>query len=195
MGTDIDFCLVVGGFNSSNTTHLIEIPQGIGIPTYHIDCAARIGGSSASSGKLANVIQHKPLSTKPEVAMMDEGLDIVESFIPEGPITIAVTSGASTPDSSVGACLERILALRGLSSALAEEVAPSPTEAPPTEGSVESTTPTATTATEVPLFEVAAVLPAALTDTDSTPVVANSGEERKIIVSCSVGTTWYRYQR
>lgn len=109
---DVDLCLVVGGFNSSNTGHLIEIPQELGVRTYHVDCAQRIGGVSPDGA--VNAIQHKPLATPPAEAMLDQGLEITDGFLPEGPVTIAVTAGASTPDSSIGQCLEKILAIRGL---------------------------------------------------------------------------------
>lgn len=109
----VDLGLVVGGFNSSNTLHLIEIPEQLGVKTYHIDCAARVGGAGADG--LVNVIQHKPLSTSTSEAMLDQGLEVTEGFLPDGPIVIGVTAGASTPDSSVGECLTRILEIRGLS--------------------------------------------------------------------------------
>jgi len=105
----VDLCLIVGGFNSSNTSHLIEIPEELGVPSFHIDCAARIGGQKAT-----NVIQHKPLATSPADAMLDRGLAVTEGFLPDGPLVIAVTAGASTPDGSIGACLKRLLAIRGI---------------------------------------------------------------------------------
>jgi len=108
---NVDLVLVVGGFNSSNTTHLLEIPQDLGVPGYHVDCSERVSGSSEDA---ANVIQHKPLATPPSEAMMEKGLEITENFLPDGPVTIGVTSGASTPDSLVEACLLRVLAIRGL---------------------------------------------------------------------------------
>jgi 4-hydroxy-3-methylbut-2-enyl diphosphate reductase len=107
----VGLCLVVGGFNSSNTTHLIEIPEELGVPTFHIDCAARIGGTAQEA---TNVIQHKPLATSPADAMLDRGLAVTEGFLPDGPVVIAVTAGASTPDGSIGACLQRVLAIRGI---------------------------------------------------------------------------------
>jgi len=107
----IDLCIVLGGFNSSNTTHLLEIAEEEHVPGYHIDCGDRIG---EVGGDATNKIQHKPLDTPPAKAMMDEGLEVTEGFLPEGPVTIGVTSGASTPDKMVGEALMRILAVRGL---------------------------------------------------------------------------------
>mmetsp|Transcript_35095 Transcript_35095/g.111542 ORF Transcript_35095/g.111542 Transcript_35095/m.111542 type:complete len:597 (-) Transcript_35095:153-1943(-) len=105
----VDMCLVIGGFNSSNTTHLIEIAEEEGVPGYHIDCAERISGPN---GGVANSIQHKPLSTPPTKAMLDEGLEVKENFLPDGPVVIGLTSGASTPDSVLGDCMKRVLELR-----------------------------------------------------------------------------------
>lgn len=107
----IDMCLVIGGFNSSNTTHLIEIVEEEGVPGYHIDCALRIG---EPNGEISNKIQYKPLSTPPQQAMLDEGLEVKEGFLPDGPVVIGLTSGASTPDSVMGECIDRLLKLRGL---------------------------------------------------------------------------------
>lgn len=107
----VDVCLVVGGFNSSNTTHLLEISEEEGVPGYHIDCADRIG---IAYGEATNKIQHKPLSTSPMQAMMDEGLEVKEGFLPDGPVVIGITSGASTPDNVVGECLHRILQIKGV---------------------------------------------------------------------------------
>jgi len=107
-GRPVDVCLVVGGFNSSNTTHLLEIAEEEGVPGYHIDCAQRIGRGNAQ-----NSIEHKPLVTPPSAAMLDEGLEVREGFLPEGPIVVGITSGASTPDNVVGEVLERILLAKG----------------------------------------------------------------------------------
>lgn len=107
----LDICLIVGGYNSSNTTHLLEIAEEEGVAGYHIDNAIRIGGPYGNENK----ILHKPLTTSAEQAMNEQGFVETEGFLPEGPITIGITSGASTPDSVVGDCLKRILALRGLS--------------------------------------------------------------------------------
>jgi 4-hydroxy-3-methylbut-2-enyl diphosphate reductase len=88
----VDIMVVIGGFNSSNTTHLQEIAIEKKIPSYHIDCAERI-----LSG---NRIEHKPLGGD---------LEIKENWLPDGKIVIGVTSGASTPDKVVEDSINRIL--------------------------------------------------------------------------------------
>lgn len=92
---DLSLMVVIGGFNSSNTTHLQEIARERGIPSYHIDSAARIG--------LGNQIEHKPLG---------KDLEIQENWLPEGEVTIGITSGASTPDKVVEESIEKILTLK-----------------------------------------------------------------------------------
>lgn len=92
---DLDLIVVIGGFNSSNTTHLQEIAIERGIPSYHIDCADRIGPG--------NRIEHKPL---------EKDLTVTENWLPEGEIVVGITSGASTPDKSVEETIAKILALK-----------------------------------------------------------------------------------
>ncbi len=92
---DLSLMLVIGGFNSSNTTHLQEIAIEHNIPSYHIDSAARITPG--------NRIQHKPLGKDIEVA---------ENWLPEGQIVVGVTSGASTPDKIVEEAIEKIIKLK-----------------------------------------------------------------------------------
>ena len=89
---NIDVMVVIGGFNSSNTTHLQEIAIEKAIPSYHIDSEKRILPD--------NKIQHKPL---------EKDLEIQGNWLPDGPIVVGVTSGASTPDKVVEAVIERIL--------------------------------------------------------------------------------------
>jgi len=104
----VDLCMVVGGFNSSNTKQLLEIALQENVPGYHIDCAERMGRGAAP-----NSIEFKPLSTMPAEAMMDKGLEIKESFLPEGKITVGLTSGASTPDSVLGEVMQKIVEIKG----------------------------------------------------------------------------------
>ncbi|MEA5510511.1 4-hydroxy-3-methylbut-2-enyl diphosphate reductase [Crocosphaera sp. UHCC 0190] len=91
----LDLMVVIGGFNSSNTTHLQEISVEKEIPSYHIDSENRI--------LPGNKLEHKPL---------DKDLEIQENWLPDGPIIVGVTSGASTPDKVVDAVIERIFAAK-----------------------------------------------------------------------------------
>ncbi|MBD1827645.1 4-hydroxy-3-methylbut-2-enyl diphosphate reductase [Microcoleus vaginatus GB1-A2] len=91
----LDLMLVIGGFNSSNTTHLQEIAIDKTVPSYHIDCAERI--------LPGNRIEHKPLGAD---------LVVTEGWLPEGKIVVGVTSGASTPDKVVEDAIDRILAMK-----------------------------------------------------------------------------------
>ncbi len=89
----LDLMVVIGGFNSSNTTHLQEMSVEKGIPSYHIDCSERILND--------NRIEHKPLG---------KSLEIQENWLPDGEIVVGITSGASTPDKVVEEVIEKIFA-------------------------------------------------------------------------------------
>lgn len=93
--TELSLMVVIGGFNSSNTTHLQEIAAARGIPSYHIDSSDRIGPG--------NQVEHKPLG---------KDLEIKENWLPEGKITVGITSGASTPDKVVEEVIEKIFNLK-----------------------------------------------------------------------------------
>jgi 4-hydroxy-3-methylbut-2-en-1-yl diphosphate reductase len=92
----LDLMMVIGGFNSSNTTHLQEISIEHQIPSYHIDSADRI---------LADYrLEHKPLGGD---------LVVAENWLPAGNIVVGITSGASTPDKVVEEVIEKIFAAKG----------------------------------------------------------------------------------
>jgi len=98
---NLDLILVVGGWDSSNTGHLLEIPVEGGRVAYHVNEAGCI--------KEDNSIVHR--TVEGEVAS-------TASFLPlDRPVRIGVTSGASTPDSVVQECLERIILIKSLQSA------------------------------------------------------------------------------
>jgi 4-hydroxy-3-methylbut-2-enyl diphosphate reductase len=87
--------VVIGGYNSSNTQALARICAQR-LPTYHISGADRIEGAT---------LHHRPVGAHSETA--------VSGWLPEGPVTVGLTAGASTPNNVVGEVVERILALRG----------------------------------------------------------------------------------
>lgn len=92
----LDFILVVGGFDSSNTAHLLEIPQNAGIRSFHINRADCISAD--------NTITHRTVS----------GEIVTEPFLldTEKDIVMGVTSGASTPDAAVQDSLSQIFLLK-----------------------------------------------------------------------------------
>ena len=90
----LDLMVVIGGYNSSNTTHLQEIAISRGIRSFHIDTPERIGPG--------NRIEHKPLGAD---------LEVVEPFLPSGPLKVGITSGASTPDRVVEDVIGRLIDL------------------------------------------------------------------------------------
>ena len=90
----LDLLVVIGGFNSSNTTHLQEIAVSRGIRSFHIDTPERISEK--------NSITHKPLGKE---------LVCEENFLPEGDINVGITSGASTPDRVVEHVIQNIISL------------------------------------------------------------------------------------
>lgn len=92
-----DLILVVGGFNSSNTTHLIEIASRH-MRAYHIQDATDIVSGEE--------IMHKRWdSNKPEVA---------RDWLPPLPLRIGFTAGASTPNRAIGNVIERVIDLCGV---------------------------------------------------------------------------------
>ena len=92
---NVDLMIVIGGFNSSNTTQLQQIAFDRNIPSYHIDCVERI--------QSINNIEHRQLTGE---------LAIAENWLPAGEIKVGVTSGASTPDKVVEDIIEKIFALK-----------------------------------------------------------------------------------
>lgn len=93
VNSDIDMLLVIGGFNSSNTSHLQEIGEEYGIPSFWIDSHERIDPDS-------NTISHR-LSYGELVTSRD--------WLPGKPLKIGITSGASTPDRVVEDALDKVL--------------------------------------------------------------------------------------
>jgi 4-hydroxy-3-methylbut-2-en-1-yl diphosphate reductase len=101
----MDLMLVVGGYNSSNTTHLVEI-AGEKLPTFFI--------RDASCLSSLEQIVHFDLHQK------SERTSYTEKLAGDGPVTVGVTAGASCPNNLIEETILRTFALRGLG---AEEVA------------------------------------------------------------------------
>ena len=90
--TNADFALVVGGYNSSNTSHIVELCERK-FPTYFINSDSEI--------KSRNEIHHFNYHEKKKV--------ITSNYIPERDVVkIVLTSGASCPDTLVDRVLLKV---------------------------------------------------------------------------------------
>lgn len=88
-----DFAIVVGGYNSSNTSHLVELCEEK-LPTYFINDAAKIISNKA--------IKHFDFHHKEEL--------ISNNYMPEkDPVNILITSGASCPDALVEEVIRKVV--------------------------------------------------------------------------------------
>jgi 4-hydroxy-3-methylbut-2-enyl diphosphate reductase len=93
----IDLLVVVGGYNSSNTTHLLEIGLAHRVPTFHV--------ADASSIVSPDAIRHQPLGERAET--------VTEGWLPAGSVAIGLTAGASTPNAELERVMRRIAEVRG----------------------------------------------------------------------------------
>lgn len=90
-----DLAIVVGGYNSSNTSHLVELCEEK-LPTYFINDASKINAD--------NSITHFDIHQKIEKH--------TTAFLPQkNPVKILMTSGASCPDALVEGIIDRIKAI------------------------------------------------------------------------------------
>ncbi len=105
MEKEADLAIVVGGYNSSNTTHLVELLEQK-FKTYFIRSCDEI--------KSINEIEHYDIHLK-NVILENE-------FLPGhiDPLKIIVTSGASCPDSIVDRVLQKILDLLSVDKSIEE---------------------------------------------------------------------------
>src|SRR5438477_5487179 len=94
----MDLLLVVGGYNSSNTSHLAEMGEEK-LPTYFVLNASRLVS--------ATEIKHYDLHEKREV--------VSHFWLPNGPAVIGITAGASCPNNLIEETLIRLFELRGIS--------------------------------------------------------------------------------
>ncbi|QIP11156.1 4-hydroxy-3-methylbut-2-enyl diphosphate reductase [Spirosoma aureum] len=92
-----DLSIVAGGYNSSNTSHIVELCEEK-LPTYFIESEQKILSN--------NLIRHYNSHTRQEV--------VTENFLPRlneaasEPVTILLTCGASCPDATVEGILLKL---------------------------------------------------------------------------------------
>jgi 4-hydroxy-3-methylbut-2-enyl diphosphate reductase len=96
----MDLLLVVGGYNSSNTTHLVEMAEPE-VPTFFI--------RGASCIKSLEEIVHYDLHRREEITS-----DYSKLFSADHPVTIGITAGASCPNNLIEETIFKIFELRGV---------------------------------------------------------------------------------
>jgi 4-hydroxy-3-methylbut-2-enyl diphosphate reductase len=94
----MNLLLVVGGYNSSNTSHLAEMGEEK-LPTYFVRNATRLVSNTE--------ILHYDLHQRQEV--------IAKDWLPQGKIVVGITAGASCPNNLIEETLVRLYELRGIS--------------------------------------------------------------------------------
>ncbi len=93
----MDLLLVVGGYNSSNTSHLAEMGEEK-LPTYFVLNASRLLSDQE--------IRHYDLHQRGEV--------VKHNWLPENPVVVGITAGASCPNNLIEETLIRLFQLRGI---------------------------------------------------------------------------------
>ncbi len=94
----LDLLIVIGGYNSSNTSHLAEMGESR-LPTYFIKNAAKMASD--------RLIRHYNQHLHQEVETRD--------WLPAGDITVGITAGASCPNNLIEDTIRRLFDLRGIS--------------------------------------------------------------------------------
>lgn len=97
-GEKPDIMLVIGGFNSSNTSHLQEIAEHSNVQSYWVNRPECVGPGNKILYRRSDNSEH-----------------IAENWLPSTPVTIGVTSGASTPDKVVQDVIENVFMIAKLS--------------------------------------------------------------------------------
>src|SRR5580704_885469 len=94
----MNLLIVIGGYNSSNTSHLAEMGEAK-LPTYFIKNA----GKMASDQLIVHYNQHLHQEVE------------TQAWLPAGQITVGVTAGASCPNNLIEDTIRRLFDLRGIS--------------------------------------------------------------------------------
>ncbi len=97
-----DLMIVVGGYNSSNTTHLAALCREHGVRTYHIEDASAVDIETG-------ILRHQPKIKSAE--------ESASGWL-DGVRTIGITAGASTPNNKIGETILRVCAVAGVEPSL-----------------------------------------------------------------------------
>lgn len=95
--TPPDLLIVIGGYNSSNTSHLAEMGEAI-LPTYFVKNAGKMVSPA--------LIQHWDQHRREEIETRD--------WLPATPVTVGVTAGASCPNNLIEEVIERLFELKNV---------------------------------------------------------------------------------
>ena len=94
----LDLLIVIGGYNSSNTSHLAEMGEAK-LPTFFIKNATKI----LSTSLIRHFHQHKHQEIE------------TSGWLPSGNVTVGITAGASCPNNLIEDVIRRLFELRGVS--------------------------------------------------------------------------------
>jgi 4-hydroxy-3-methylbut-2-en-1-yl diphosphate reductase len=97
LATPPDLLIVVGGYNSSNTSHLAEMGEAK-LPTYFIKNAAKMVSDRQ--------IYHFNLQLQREVE--------TANWLPAGDLCVGITAGASCPNNLIEDAIRRLFELKGV---------------------------------------------------------------------------------
>ena len=97
LDVQMDLLIVVGGYNSSNTSHLAEMGEEK-LPTYFVLNASRLLSTEE--------ILHYDLHERREV--------VARNWLPQGSVVVGITAGASCPNNLIEETLLRLFELRGI---------------------------------------------------------------------------------
>ena len=106
-----DLAIVVGGYNSSNTSHLVELCEDAGLPTYFVKDADELVSP--------DLIRHFDWRTRE--TRETRGWYPTD---PSGPVEVLLTAGASCPDALLDAVIQRLLAWTSDARPVDEALAP-----------------------------------------------------------------------
>jgi 4-hydroxy-3-methylbut-2-enyl diphosphate reductase len=94
----LNILIVIGGYNSSNTSHLAEMGE-VRLPTYFIKNSSKMISDTK--------IVHFSMGKHAEIE--------TDNWLPAGEITVGITAGASCPNNLIEETISRLFEFRGVS--------------------------------------------------------------------------------